>query len=129
LAKPQSVDAFLEALTHRRKREVERLRGIILAAAPGVTEQVKWNAPSFGIAGQDRVTMRLQPGDRLQVILHRGAKVLDASGFVFSEPSGLVRWLARDRGEVSIADADELEARAELLGDLVGRWMRETRGD
>lgn len=127
MPKPQSVDAFLEALTHGRKREIERLRGLILAAAPGVTEQVKWNAPSFGIAGDDRVTMRLQPGDRLQIILHRGAKVRDASGFSFDDPSGLVRWLARDRGEVSIADAAELDARAEAIADLVGRWMQETR--
>lgn len=127
MPKPQSVDAFLEALTHGRKREIERLRGLILAAAPGVTEQVKWNAPSFGIAGDDRVTMRLQPGDRLQIILHRGAKVRDANGFSFDDPSGLVRWLARDRGEVSIADAVELDARAEAIADLVGRWMQETR--
>jgi hypothetical protein len=33
----------------------------------------KWNAPSFRHAGEDRVTFRLQPGDKLQLIFHRGA--------------------------------------------------------
>jgi hypothetical protein len=36
----------------------------VLASDDGITEHVKWNAPSFCYAGVDRVTFRLQPGNR-----------------------------------------------------------------
>ena len=76
----QSVTAFLETLEHPRKAEIERLRAIILAADPTLGEQIKWNAPSFGRNGEDRITFRLQPGDKVDLIFHRGAKVKDTDG-------------------------------------------------
>ena len=44
-------------------------------------------APSFGPGDEDRVTMRLRRGDRLQLVLHRGVAVKDASGFTFDDPA------------------------------------------
>lgn len=128
MPKKQTVAAFLAALRHGRAEEVERLRALILAAHPGLTEQIKWNAPSFAIDGDDRVTMRLAPGDVLQLILHRGAKVRDTTGFAFTDESGLVRWLAPDRGVVTLADADDLEAKAPAIQNLVKNWVEATRG-
>ena len=128
MPKKQTVAAFLAALRHGRAEEVERLRALILAAHPGLTEQIKWNAPSFAIDGDDRVTMRLAPGDVLQLILHRGAKVRDTTGFAFTDESGLVRWLAADRGVVTLADADDLEAKAPVIQKLVKNWVEATRG-
>ena len=69
------VDSFMSGLRHPRKNEIEAVRSSILASAPGITERVKWNVPSFGSVGDDRVTFRLQPGNRVQLIFHRGAKV------------------------------------------------------
>jgi hypothetical protein len=78
------VQAFLQHLKHSRKEEVEAVREIILTAHPGITEQIKWNAPSFGIDSDDRITFRLQPGDRVQLVFHRGAqKRDDATTFSF----------------------------------------------
>ncbi len=128
MPKKQTVTEFLLALRHGRAAQVERLRALILAAHPGLTEQIKWNAPSFAIDGDDRVTMRLAPGDVLQLILHRGAKVRDTTGFAFNHESGLVRWLAPDRGVVTLADADDLEAKAPAIQKLVKSWVEATRG-
>ena len=128
MPKKQTVAAFLAALRHGRAEEVERLRALIPAAHPGLTEQIKWNAPSFAIDGDDRVTMRLAPGDVLQLILHRGAKVRDTTGFAFNDESGLVRWLAADRGVVTLADANDLEVKAPVIQNLVKNWVEATRG-
>ena len=38
----------------------------LLAIDLPITERVKWNAPSFCVDGDDRVTMRLQPKDRVE---------------------------------------------------------------
>ena len=128
MPKKPTVAAFLAALRHGRADEVERLRGLILAAHPDLTEQIKWNAPSFAIDGDDRVTLRLAPGDVLQLILHRGAKVRDTTGFAFTDESGLVRWLAADRGVVTLSDAADLEAKAPAIQNLVKNWVEATRG-
>jgi hypothetical protein len=78
------VQAFLQGLKHSRKAAMEAVRETILSAHPGITEQLKWNAPSFGIDGDDRITFRLQPGDRVQLVFHRGAqKRDDATRFSF----------------------------------------------
>ena len=42
-----AVDCFMRRLAHRFKREVGAIRRAHLQAAPGVTEGIKWNAPSY----------------------------------------------------------------------------------
>src|SRR5437867_3042826 len=94
----QDVDGFIAGLTHPRKREIEELRTAILASNSDITEQVMWNAPSFCYRGADRVTFRLQPGNRVELVLHRGAKArADSDSFEFEDPTGLVAWASSDR--------------------------------
>lgn len=124
--KAADVASFLASLEHPRKAAIERLRRAILDADAGITEQVKWNAPSFCWRGDDRVTMRLQPGDRLELIFHRGAKAKEARGFSFADPTGWIVWAAKDRGQLVITDDKELRARLEALVALVLAWMRTT---
>ena len=121
-----TVDQFLAQLQHPLKAEIEEVRRIIVGADSGVTEQVKWNAPSFCFNGDDRVTMRLQPGNRLELVFHRGVKVKDATGFSFTDPSGLMKWVAADRATVSFASMEDVARHREALGALVAEWMRAT---
>jgi hypothetical protein len=57
------VEQFMAELDHPLKEGVVGLRRAILAADPGITEHVKWNAPSFRYAGEDRVTFHLEEVD------------------------------------------------------------------
>jgi hypothetical protein len=117
----------MAALVHARKPEVERLRAAILGAGLGVTEQIKWNAPSFCIGGDDRVTFRLQPKDRVELIFHRGAtKRSDTATFTFTDPTGLLKWLAPDRGVVVLTDATHTDQVASDVVRLVGAWIAAT---
>ena len=117
----QEVDRFISGLDHPLKEEVERLRTAILDSNDEITEHVKWNAPSFCYAGTDRVTFRLFPEDRVQLIFHRGSKIKDDAGdFVFDDDMGLLRWVAADRAVVALQDA---KARQRDLVDLVNRWV------
>jgi hypothetical protein len=124
--KPQSVDAFLSTLQHSRRPEIESLRRMILAGVPGLTERIKWNAPSFGRGADDRITMRLQPGDRVQLVLHGGTAKRAPDGFAFEDPTGLIEWAATDRGVISI-EAGQLETIAPELTELLGRWVDATQ--
>jgi len=79
------------------------------------------------VAGDDRITFRLQPGDRVELILHRVAKVRDdVAAFSFDDPQGLVDWRTADRGTVSLADRSETDAKLEDIRQLAIRWFAAT---
>lgn len=118
-----AVDTYLDDLQHARKAEVETLRRLIRDAVPDLNERIKWNAPSFGPGEEDRITMRLHPGDRLQLILHRGAKAAADDFFRFEDPDKLLSWAAPDRGVVTFKDAADLAAKSAPLGDVLRRWV------
>jgi hypothetical protein len=117
------VQDFLGALSHKRHADICVLRQIILSADPAITEHVKWNAPSFCWQGDDRITMRLFPGDRLELIFHRGARKRQADGFAFDDPTGRIAWAAEDRGTLPISDPER--ERAEIVA-LVRAWIHAT---
>ena len=111
----------MEGLDHPLKEEIERLRSAILDSNDNITEHIKWKAPSFCYAGEDRVTFRLYPEDRAQLVFHRGAKIKgDAAEFAFEDDTGLLRWVAGDRAVVALRDA---EARRRNLVEVVNRWV------
>ena len=122
-----TVEQFMQALDHPLKAEIDALRALVKGANPGLTEQIKWNAPSFAVDGDDRITFKLHPPRHVQLVFHRGAKVKDASGFTFSDETGLIAWAATDRGLVTIRDMADLEAKRNALVTLINRWVDATR--
>lgn len=122
----QSVTAFLTSLEHARKAEINRVRNIILGALPGIAERIKWNAPSFGLDDDDRITFRLQPGDKVDLIFHRGAKLKPLDGFAFTDETGLLKFIAPDRAVLIFTDGPDIEAKAEKLRWLVRAWIAAT---
>ncbi len=122
----QSVEQYMAGLVHARHDEVETLRVALRAAAPDLVETIKWNAPSYGPAGTDRITMRLQPGDRVELVFHRGAAKRD-DAFHFEDPTGLLTWAAPDRGVLAVTDRAMLDARLADIVALAGAWLAATR--
>ena len=119
-----NVEAFIAAMEPTLAREaVAAVRRLVLAAHEGVTEHIKWNGPSFCHGGDDRITVGLDRTGAVRVVLHRGAKVKDASNFVFEDEDGLVKWAARDRGVVMFADLADVEARGVAFSRLAHRWI------
>jgi hypothetical protein len=49
--KTEDVEAFMDRLDHPFKAEVQKLREIIKGVSPDITEQIKWNAPTFSHDG------------------------------------------------------------------------------
>ena len=121
--KLSGVDAYLDGLQHARKTDIAALRLVILAAVPDLVERIKWNAPSFGLGDDDRITMRLHPGDRVQLILHRGAKAGADDFFRFEDPDKLIAWAAPDRGVVTFKDADDLVSKSAPLSEILRRGV------
>jgi hypothetical protein len=123
-----SVERYLLDLSHPRKGEIEELRAAILENIPQITERVKWNAPSFCIGGDDRITFRLQPGDRVELVFHRGAKKrTDTETFSFSDPSELIQWSTPDRGIIAFRDHEDVRAKLPALIEVANSWINATK--
>lgn len=119
------VDRYLDELDHPLRAGVVRLREAIVAGNPDLTEHVRWNAPSFRHDGEDRVTFRLHPGARLQLVFHRGARRRDdVEAFTFEDPTGLMTWPARDRAVVDLSAPDAAADHEGEVVELVRRWVR-----
>ncbi|WP_437675023.1 DUF1801 domain-containing protein [Sorangium sp. So ce131] len=118
------VIAFLRALDHPRKREIEAVRQIILGVSPEIREEIKWNAPSFRTTDHF-ATFNLRTKDHVRLILHRGAKVKDtaAKGLEIADPAGLLEWLAKDRCLVTLGDAKDVEAKRAALEAVLRAWI------
>ena len=127
MAKAQSVETYLATLQSPTRLAVDALRHLVVTAHPGLTEEIKWNAPSFAHDGQDRVTLGLNPKGGYRIVLHRGAKPLDASNFRFADDDKLAKWPAPDRGVITLKDQAEINARAADLSRLIARWVEATR--
>jgi hypothetical protein len=127
MARPElTVDRLMKALDHPMKPELQRLRDLVLGADPEITEQVKWNGPSFCWKGDDRVTANVRGKDAVMLVFHRGVKAAPTDDFSFDDPTGLMQWAAKDRAVVTLKSMAEIDRHAQALAELVRRWMDET---
>jgi hypothetical protein len=120
------VDAFRRSLDPATLATVDLLRSLISECHPGLEERIKWNAPSFAIQGDDRITLGLERKGGVRVVLHRGAKQKEITGFEFDDPQGLATWPTADRGVIVLKNAAHVVSHAEGLRDLCSRWIAAT---
>ena len=121
-----SLETYLATLDPIVRADVDALRALVRDGDPGLTEEIKWNAPSFAHKGQDRVTLGLNPRGGYRIVLHRGAKPLDAGGFVFADEARLAKWPAPDRGVITLKDQAEIDAKGAAITALIARWVEAT---
>jgi hypothetical protein len=100
------VDAYMRQLDHPLKAEVQALREMIKGAHPVITEQVKWNAPSFRYKDY-LATFNLRARQRVHLIFH--------NPLIAQVKSDLLEGDYKDRRMAYFADMyDVNEKRAEL---------------
>jgi hypothetical protein len=122
--KSPTVAEFLRALEHPLKQELESVRQIILGVSPAIREEIKWNAPSF-YTTDHFATFQLRATDKLQLILHTGAKTKETAetGLKISDPAGLLKWLAKDRCVVTFRSSAEIAAQKAALESILREWI------
>ncbi|HEY0740961.1 MAG TPA: DUF1801 domain-containing protein [Chryseosolibacter sp.] len=120
-----SVDEFLTNTTHPLKNELLALRKIIAQSNPKLTEQIKWNAPSFCDDGDDRITFNLSKKDSVLIIFHRGAKSkkLQLKSPLLTKHAELLDWPAPDRGVMKFSSMAEVKARTTALKAITKDWI------
>lgn len=117
------ANAFMAALEHPRKAEIEALRKLIRAADKRIQEGVKWNAPSFYLEDHF-ATLKLFPPDKVQVVLHTGAKAKSNSTTMkIDDPARLLKWAAKDRCVATFAGPEDIEAGRKAFTAILKQWI------
>jgi hypothetical protein len=122
------VAAFMRTLEHPLKAEIQSVLALIRAAAPGIGEGIKWNAPSFRTT-EWFATLHLRNRDEVQVILHLGAKARAdiRTQIDVDDPGKLLQWLGNDRATAKFRDAADIRARGTAFQALLRRWIEFVR--
>ncbi len=125
--KSTEVSTFLDELKHPFRIEIEELREIILSSDARISENIKWNGPNYIVSNEDRITMRIQPPKQIQLIFHRGAKVLEIpKEKIIEDDSGLLLWKTNDRAIATFRNLAEIEINRINLNEIVKKWIHAT---
>lgn len=126
------VAAFLAKCRHALLPELNALRAIVTAADARLVEGIKWNAPSFRLAGaaDDCLTFNLGAKDAVRLVFHRGAAAKDAKGKarLLADDGGLLAWAADDRAIATFRSMAEVTKAKAALAEVVRAWLAAVSG-
>lgn len=112
--KTEEVNEFMVSLDHPFKAEVQAVRDIIKNVNPAITEQIKWNAPSFSYKGY-MVTFNLWAKQHVHLVFHNGA--------ILSHANGLLEGSYPDRRMVYFSDMEEINTKKRILEIIIQEWV------
>lgn len=110
----ETVDQFMDRLDHPLKAEVQAVRAIIKGVNPNITEQIKWNAPSYSYKDY-LVTFNLRAQQHVHLVFH--------NPHIASIPSEILEGDYADRRMTYLKDMDDVKAKQaaleQVLRDLI----------
>jgi hypothetical protein len=112
--KTEKVNEFMDQLDHPFKAEVQAVRDIIKNMNQDITEEIKWNAPSFSYKGY-MATFNLWAKQHVHLIFHNGA--------ILSHESGLLEGDYVDRRMVYFSNMEEVKAKQPALEKAIREWV------
>ena len=121
--KRTDVETFMRELEHPCKPEMQAVRKIILGVNPMITEEIKWNAPSFAL-GEHFVTFNAWANDYVQLIFHHGPKKVTSKGKPIDDAEGLLEWLATDRASMRFDGMKDVRRKKAGLQKIVRLWIK-----
>lgn len=107
IGRTDKVDEYMRALNHPLKAEAEAIRKIIKGVHNDITEEVKWNAPSFSYKGEYLVTFNLRNEKRIHLVFH--------NPLIPQVRSQLLEGDYKDRRMAYLASMKEVRANKPLL--------------
>jgi len=115
----------MKQLDHPFKAEINRLRVAIMGIDPKISEEIKWNAPSFKIK-EHFATFKLHPPKSIQIVLHTGAKPkAPQKPFTLDDPHQLLKWPAIDRCMLTLQSPDQAAKLEKVVIKMVKEWIQQ----
>lgn len=126
MQKYKTVAEFIDNLDSDKRDQVELLRRLIQNADPNLQEHIKWNASSYMLDGEDRLTFNVINKEGIvKLILHMGAtrKENKKANPVMIDETGLVQWSSDIRGILSFNGIEDITANRDKLIKLISKWL------
>lgn len=108
-----AVDAWFDQYDNPMKPVVQRVREVVLAADPRITEAIKWQAPTFVYRG-NIASFYPKARRHASLMFHQGARI--PGDHALLDGDGATSRIAR------FADLADVEARRDELTDVVTAW-------
>lgn len=122
----KTVEDFLNDLDGEKRSLVDALRDIILKTETRLEEHIKWNAPSYVLDGEDRITFNvMNKQGTVKLVLHMGAtRKEDKKGVpVIQDKSGLIEWNSDIRGTITFSTIDDVNSNLITLKNIITVWL------
>jgi hypothetical protein len=126
MQKYKTIDEFLSDLSTDKRQQVNALRELILETAPDLIEHIKWNAPSYVLDGEDRITFNLMNKQGVvKLIFHMGAtrKENKKGSPIMQDDTGLIEWSSDIRGMVTLKSVEEVNSSLISLKKIIKDWL------
>ncbi|MBK0402772.1 DUF1801 domain-containing protein [Adhaeribacter sp. BT258] len=115
LTDAEKVNAYMLALEHPLKAEMEAVRQIIKAASPKIQERIKWNAPSYYYI-EDLVTFNARPAKHVHLVFHHP--------FIVQIQSELLEGDYKDRRMTYFRNMEEVQEKAVELSGIINQLVQ-----
>lgn len=124
--KYKTVEEFLNDLSDDKRLQVDTLRNLILNTESQLEEHIKWNAPSYVLDGDDRITFNLVNKQGLvKLVLHMGAtRKEDAKGApIMQDDSKSIVWNSDIRGMIAFTSIEGINSEITSLKKIIKDWL------
>jgi hypothetical protein len=126
MQKYKTLDEFFNDLDSDKRSQVDLLRASILEVEPKLEEHIKWNAPSYVLDGEDRITFNLMNKQgEVKLVFHMGAtRMEDKKGDpIMPDSSGLIEWKSDIRGFLSFRSIEDITTNIDSIKHIVKEWL------
>jgi hypothetical protein len=126
MKKYKTLEEFFNNLNNNKRLQVDTLRDLILKTEPQLEEHIKWNAPSYVLDGEDRITFNLMNKQEVvKLVLHMGAtrKENKKGAPIMQDDSGLIKWSSDIRGMITFTTAEDINSNLILLKKIIKDWL------
>lgn len=124
--KYKNLEDFMNNLNPEKRAQVDVLRSLILGIEPKLEEHIKWNAPSYVLDGEDRITFNLMNKQGVvKLVFHMGAiRKEDKKGApILQDESGLIEWSSDIRGMVTFTTIEDINSNLKSLQKIIKDWL------
>lgn len=109
------VDAYLSAKGHPMNAEIQRVREIILATDPRITEDIKWSAPTFIYKG-NMASYFMNAKKHVSLMFHKGALIQDDHGLLEGD--------GKEGRNAKFQSLEDIERKKTALEQIVRAWIK-----
>lgn len=116
LSDAEKTEAYMIALEHPLKDEINAVRDLIKNASPKIAERIKWNAPSYYYK-EDLVTFNHRNRSRVHLVFHHIAIVKDKSPLLEGD--------YKDRRMMYFSSIEDIRAKEKELNRIIKGLVKE----